>query len=138
MKNTVLTLGLVTTALLVGCGGNKVDQLLAKQEAIAKKACECEDLTMVSREVCIAMIDEDLPTEAEMDCLRDVYNRHSDVLDGPADCVIDAANDFESCVDAASCNAAALQTCSETYGAVSDTCPEPPADVQAETEACFI
>jgi hypothetical protein len=135
MKRTML-LGWSVAVMLVGCGGNKVDQLFDKQESLAQKMCECESITMTTTEACLAEIETDRPTEVELECLRGVADRNAD-FDEPASCLLDAFSDLESCVGSAGCNAAALESCSDAAGAAIEVCPEPSEATQAELNACL-
>ncbi len=120
---------------LVGCGSHPVESYSDKVRAAVETVCDCESIrTTATAAECVA--NAGLASEEAVQCAKDVYDWHEDVAKRSVECANDAAEHLKSCVERATCNAAAALACSNTFDDEAGACPPLPGDVLAELAAC--
>jgi hypothetical protein len=75
-------------------------------------------------------------TGTQLQCFKDTYDRNESAASPTVSCTIDQAKSLKDCINGASCNPAALQSCLDTFD-IEANCPAFPTAVQAEFDACF-
>ncbi len=138
MKGTMILL--LGAAFAVGCGQHPVDEFQSTSNEVAEEICSCPEVVAGagydSEAACV--VDNSVQfTEAELQCFRDAYDRNESAASPSVSCSIEVANDLKSCIEDASCNAAALQSCFDMFD-FEDACPVIPDSAQAEFDACFM
>jgi len=127
-----LLLSLAAVAL-VGCSDHPVDQFVAIGNSTTDEVCSCP--AFETEDFC-TMPDE--LTNAEISCLKRVYNQYEGELGDTVDCFIDAGQELNGCIRSASCDLAALDTCNNVYEARVDGCPSTTEVAGEAFDACFI
>jgi hypothetical protein len=130
MRFLMLTLAAVA---LVGCSDHPVDQFVAVGDSINAEVCSCP--AFETEDFC-TMPDE--LSNAEVSCLKRVYDDYEGELSGTVDCFIDAGQELNSCARAADCDLADLDICNDVYEARVDGCPDTTEVAGEAFDACII
>jgi hypothetical protein len=125
-----------SVCFLAACGSHPVDSAADKAEDTVNQLCDrcAEDFGMTPLS-CRANFEPYLIDAEERACLKGVSERHESATPY-FECVDDKASEYQSCIDSAGCNLAAIMNCGDILDSINDTCPLPSGDALAEIGAC--
>ena len=127
----VVSLGLATA-----CGGgieDDVEDFFTAQNTFTEKVCECFDDTPE----CRSDPETGIVPQASIDCFSEIAAENADAVQPSIDCFNELYRDIVNCIQPLACTEEqALMECVADFETRANACPEIPADVDAQFDAC--